>query len=62
MNNKNTNTDNTPRHLKDIIFKPPPASSTDFTGMVPVHTENNEKLENVSKMMNVPTSKNSTKN
>ncbi|MBE6642405.1 MAG: hypothetical protein E7615_01980 [Ruminococcaceae bacterium] len=57
MNNKNTNNENVPQHLKDVFFKTPPASSTDFTGIVPVHTENNEALENISKMMNVPTSK-----
>lgn len=55
MNNKKTNATNT-KHLEDALFKTPPASANDYTGYVPSSPENIEKCENLSDLMNVPTS------
>lgn len=53
MNNKNTN--NSLKHLENAIYKTPPASANDFTGYVPCNPKSEEKSENLSDMMNVPT-------
>ena len=56
MNNKKTNTKDSLKHLENAIYKTPAASVNDFTGYMPSHPESNEKCENISNLMNVPTS------
>jgi hypothetical protein len=53
MNNKKTNNDL--KHLENAIYKTPPASANDFTGYMPCNPISEEKSENISDMMNVPT-------
>ena len=55
MNNKKNQTDKF-AHLENAVYNTPPASSNDFTGYMPVHPETEEKCENISRLMNVPTS------
>lgn len=53
MKNKKTNTGL--RHLENAIYKTPPASANDYTGYVPCNPISEEKSENLSDLMNVPT-------
>ena len=55
MNNKNTKNDKF-AHLENAVYNTPPASTNDFTGYMPVHPESEENCENISLLMNVPTS------
>ena len=55
LNNKKTN--NSLKHLEDALYRTPPASANDFTGYMPSHTESEDKCENISELLNVPTSK-----
>lgn len=61
MEPKKTKTQNGTEHLEDAIYKTPPASATDWTGYNPYISDSNEKAENLSEMMNVPTSPPSSK-
>lgn len=61
MTQNNTKTQNNTAHLENAIYKTPPASATDWTGYSPYVSASNEKAENLSEMMNVPTSPPSTK-
>ena len=56
MIQKKTKTQNSTKHLEDAIYKTPPASPTDWTGYSPYVSDSTEKAENLSEMMNVPTS------
>ena len=56
MIQKKTKTQNDLSHLKDAIYKTPPASATDWTGYSPYVSDSTEKSKNLSEMMNVPSS------
>lgn len=62
MNNKKTNKKDSFKHLEDAIYRTPAASANDCTGYMPIHTESNEKSENISNLMNAPTSPPSKRN
>ena len=56
MNNKNTKNKNSLKHLDNAVDITKPASANDCTGYVPTLSEIGEKAENLSHLMNVPTS------
>ncbi len=56
MNNQNKDKNNSTKHLDDALYNTTPASANDRTGYVPFLPENNENLNNLSQLLNVPTS------
>ncbi|MBR5322335.1 MAG: hypothetical protein IKU48_02160 [Clostridia bacterium] len=56
MLQKKSKTQNSTAHLEYAVYKTPPESATDFTGYNPYFSDSDEKAENLSDLMNVPTS------
>jgi len=53
---KKKNKQNDLSHLESTVYLSPPASPQEWTGLMPSLPENSEHSENVSQLMNVPTS------
>ncbi len=54
---KQKRTANNTQHLEDAFLTNPIASNTDTTGYVPTLPEDDNKADNIEKMMSVPVSK-----